>query len=64
MTRKDYVLIAAAVKAAYCGKCGSADYTLGLEVGREKVAFALCDALANDNPRFDRERFLTAAGVA
>ena len=23
----------------------------------------LADALARDNPRFDRERFLTAAGV-
>jgi len=65
MTRKDYELIAAAIagqhseipsdepkvwESAY--KCGVTD-----------AARALADALAEDNPRFDRARFLAACGV-
>jgi hypothetical protein len=29
----------------------------------EEMVGAIADALARDNPRFDRERFLKAAGV-
>ena len=46
MTRKDYVLLAAARGA-----------------DKSTVAYTLADALARDNPRFDHERFLKAAGV-
>lgn len=48
MTRKDYVLIAAALREAR---------TVA------EAARLLADQLAQDNPRFDRERFLKAAGV-
>ncbi len=58
MTKKDYELIAAALKL-------SAD--TGFEShypGIVNAAHAIADALAQDNPRFDRARFLKAAGVA
>lgn len=51
MTRKDYILIAAALARL----ADSAD--------KASCAQALTYALANDNPRFDRERFLKACGV-
>ncbi len=51
MTRKDYVLIAAALNSCAQG------------ADKSTVVYQLADALARDNPRFDRERFLKAAGV-
>ena len=64
MTRKDYELIAAAVKEcrstqnqAYYGLWCADDRTL------DTVAGVLAEKLAADNPRFDRERFLQACGV-
>ena len=55
MTRKDYQLIASVLK----------NYaTEGIPVDdRDAIAYDLADALAKDNPRFDRDRFLVAAGV-
>lgn len=55
MTRKDYQLIAAVLK-----KFTAED---GNVVERDAMAYDLADALASDNPRFDRDRFLVAAGV-
>ena len=61
MTRKDYILIADALKAA------RSSYTLPnvaiYHNGIDNAAHRLADALDRDNPRFDRERFLKAAGV-
>ena len=48
MTRKDYVLIAEVFSR----------FTEG-----EEIARALAGALASDNDRFDRTRFLKACGV-
>jgi predicted secreted Zn-dependent protease len=59
MTRKDYILIAAALKAARKYDECPADQAVC-----DNVAQELANALARDNPRFDRERFLKAAGVA
>lgn len=54
MTRKDYQLIAAVLK-----NFG----TEGRPVDdRDEIALELAKALAADNPRFDREKFLVAAG--
>jgi hypothetical protein len=51
MTRRDFELIARAVRsAAVVGRVGF-------------VARPLADALASTNPRFDRGRFLEACGV-
>lgn len=58
MTRKDYVAIAAAIKLA-----GSVNESTGHKLGVYDVARVLAETLAQDNPRFDRGRFLTACGV-
>jgi len=55
MTRKDYELIAKAIR------CASA--APGYAARNSFAAFAIADALASDNPRFDRERFLKACGI-
>jgi hypothetical protein len=55
MTRKDYQLIAS-VLANFIGDTGDV-------IDRDGVAYALATALAEDNPRFDRNKFLIAAGV-
>ena len=57
MTRKDYVLIAAALAMAN----GQDHDTPAAAIAY--VARALCAELARDNARFDRDRFLKAAGV-
>jgi hypothetical protein len=55
MTRKDYELIAKVLK----------DFTPddGVFIERDQIAGALANALYFENPRFDRARFLVAAGV-
>lgn len=58
MTRKDYIAIANAIRLA-----GTANTSRGHNSGVYDVARILCETLANDNPRFDRARFLTACGV-
>lgn len=55
MTRKDYQLIADAIRRASDAP--------GYAERNAFVAHEIADALALDNPRFDRERFLKAAGV-
>jgi hypothetical protein len=62
MTRKDYVLIAAALARPIDA------FDTPLETHAASCAWAqacdnVADALAKDNSRFDRERFLTACGV-
>ena len=65
MTRKDYILIAEALKAAMLPrlKHHTDDRSLVFNCGVESAAIRVCDTLARDNPRFDRERFLKACGV-
>lgn len=61
MTRKDYILIAAALNAArssYEERLGTV-YNNGIDNAADRIA----DSLARDNARFDRGRFLAAAGV-
>jgi hypothetical protein len=55
MTRKDYQLIAD-VLSKFTAEGG-------VTIERDAMAYDLADALALDNPRFDRERFLVASGV-
>lgn len=50
MTRKDYVLIAAAIARAEFD-------------ARQEVAHYVAKALAEDNPRFDSARFLKACAI-
>ena len=55
MTRKDYVLIAEAIKEAH--------RLTSEKAGAGVVAYMLANTLQADNPRFDRARFLDACGV-
>lgn len=58
MTRKDYVLIAEAFKAEikYWPRSHSPEAATALDCIGERLA----NALAQDNPRFDRQRFIEA----
>ena len=60
MTRKDYILIAAALKAARDYSTAHHEQPADTFV---TAVLTLCDRLAQDNPRFDRGRFLKACGV-
>ena len=62
MTRKDYILIAAAIRTALEDIIREANRGVLLPQF-ETLADAIAKALASDNPRFDRERFLKACGV-
>lgn len=56
MTRKDYELIAGVLKNFTTNEpCDTVD--------RDAIAYELADALALDNPRFQHDAFLIAAGV-
>ena len=61
MTRKDYVAIAAAIHrtgmAMNIGKKATAESAIRL------AAIDIAATMANDNPRFDRARFLKACVV-
>lgn len=63
MTRKDYVLIAQALKAHAPEVSAYTQYADGFNTAHAKIAAKLADSLARDNPRFDRARFLEACGV-
>lgn len=66
MTRKDYVLLAnslnGTLNAARKLRSESDSDAFAAAVGGVNAAIVnLADALAADNPRFDRERFIDAA---
>jgi hypothetical protein len=58
MTRKDYVLLASAISAVrqYSYLSGVPQF----EAGIDQITGAISEVLKQDNPRFDRERFITA----
>lgn len=60
MTKKDYELIARALKSTH--QTVNVPTRVAQQWANDVCAIA--DALAQDNPRFDRERFLAACGVA
>lgn len=68
MSKKDYVAIAAQFMKEknhlkeHFEKDSS--YEMGATYGIEVMARRLSDVMARDNPRFDRDRFLAACGVA
>jgi hypothetical protein len=61
MTRKDYILLAAAVRRVRDGY--GTNWNPNLFRAVDDIAISLGAALLRDNPRFDRVRFLTACGV-
>ena len=63
MTRKDYVVIAKAIADGRFINCATqAELSMNTQT-RSKIAQHLAESLARDNPRFNRARFLTAAGI-
>lgn len=58
MSRKDYQLLADALAATK-----SRQNDVGEFVSFTKVCASIADALASDNYRFDRYRFLAACGL-
>lgn len=58
MTKKDYVAIAEALTQAtkYCE-------TQNQRRGVERAAHCIADALATENSRFNRNRFMAACGI-
>ena len=64
MTKKDYELIAGVIASlALEREDTTCNHDAGFECGREAVAGLLASKLKVDNPRFDRDRFLTACKV-
>ena len=64
MTRKDYELIAAALRRSSCEVADrTSDYGDGVRTQFNVTASMLATALESTNPRFDRSRFLKACGV-
>lgn len=61
MTRKDYELLAQAVRDALYDP--SVQPSTECQRAVRLVACHIADDLADDNDRFDRERFLKACGV-
>lgn len=57
MTRKDYVMIAEVINR------NTVSLTESALIDFARMAEDLATELQNDNPRFDRDRFLTACGV-
>lgn len=62
MTRRDYVLIAAALKQAR-DRGEHAGNTPSFLMGCDSATLSLASILAEHNPRFDRPRFLRDSGV-
>lgn len=54
MTKKDYIVIAAAIRETRTVSDEQEHYVL------DRVAARIADKLQSDNPRFDRKRFLEA----
>lgn len=57
MTKKHYEAMATIIKEAY-DKCPTQNTTR-----YDDIVYPLADYFATDNPKFDRERFLTACGI-
>lgn len=63
MSRKDYVMIAAALMRARSLVPDTGDYRVHELLGVTQAATCLANELARANAAFDRVRFLKACGV-
>lgn len=65
MTRKDYILIAAAIRETLLTDPETGIVLPDREAAAtHRVALRLADTLAADNPRFDRALFLRACSLS
>jgi hypothetical protein len=63
MTKKDFILIAAALKSARVNNSLNNPNKALYNNGVDNATSFMADALATTNPLFDRARFLAACGV-
>jgi hypothetical protein len=63
MTRKDYELVAQAISRTTEHDPQDEHTAEGWHAATSAVAHRLADALASDNPRFNRVRFLRACNM-
>lgn len=73
MTRKDYVMIANVIRETLNDIASTGDsehlsdngrtFNSGESQGAHRAALRLADQLRQDNPRFDRARFMAACGL-
>lgn len=63
MTKKDYELIAKVFADNTFSPDSTIDFDAGYDAGRKHLAESLAYAFEDENPRFNRERFLTACGL-
>ena len=67
MTRKDYVMIAETIRELLADidreSPGMREVLRGERMGVASVARRLAEQLRQDNPRFDRTRFIEACGL-
>jgi hypothetical protein len=61
MTRKDYVIIANAIRTQI--EMSKKYEEEESRAGAQNIAYDLAWKLSEDNPRFDRHRFLVACGI-
>lgn len=58
MTRKDYILLAGALRDTMLIDCPTTEYLAGAKAAANSASERIANQLAWDNPRFDREHFL------
>ena len=63
MTKKDYKIIALSIWRSGYVKDKNAVRQQAKEAMRRLIAYDLTGSLANENPRFDKLKFLEACGV-
>lgn len=59
MTRKDYILLADALRRARIETLRTGHDAEGIRIAAIEIAYELKD----DNPAFDKERFMKACGI-
>jgi hypothetical protein len=59
MTKKDYIRIANVIRLA-----STINDAQGYRAAIADIRILMAESLAQENPKFDRERFLAACGVA
>lgn len=63
MTRKHFKALAAALNDMLLINCPNADYLAGATAAKLSIVNRIADIAASTNQRFDRAKFLAAAGL-
>lgn len=64
MSTKNYIVIAATIKAEFAtANTFATPYRDGARDGVSNLAYSLADYFKQDNPNFDRAKFIVACGL-